>query len=119
MNDRTPEILDRLWRDIPIRQMPLGKIVSAGRAVRRRKHASAAAAASAATLLALMAGFTISQKLTNFDADPATTAGPSNVLALAGSPAAIPEVLENKARAALEPSVGSLGGATFVAGDDT
>ena len=80
---------------------------------------SAAAAASAATLLALMAGFTISQKLTNFDADPATTAGPSNVLALAGSPAAIPEVLENKARAALEPSVGSLGGATFVAGDDT
>ena len=100
-------------------QRPPARTDSSGRADRHRGRMIAAVAASVATVLVVAMVFAASRGLGRVDARPAATAHSDTVLTLAGSPAAIPQILEDKARAALEPSVGSLGSAVFMAGDSS
>jgi hypothetical protein len=69
MTDKTPATLDRLWDDIPTGPAPIGDIVSAGRAAKRRQRRAILAGTAATTALVLGAGYFASH----------TFAGPGNV----------------------------------------
>ena len=70
MTQKTPEALDRLWEDIPTGQAPIGDLLTAGHAARRRNRRTALAGVTAMTALIVGSGFLASSALS--DGNPGT-----------------------------------------------
>ncbi|WP_180936066.1 PASTA domain-containing protein [Nocardioides ungokensis] len=56
MTEKTPATLDRLWDDIPTGHAPIGDLLTAGRAAKRRQRRTAVGSVAAATVLTLGVG---------------------------------------------------------------
>ncbi len=64
MTDKTPATLDRLWDDIPTGPAPIGDILTAGHAAKRRQRRTILAGTAATTALVLSAGYFASHAFT-------------------------------------------------------
>jgi hypothetical protein len=59
MTDKPPAVLERLWEDVPVHQIPVEEIVGGARAVRRRRRAGLAGAGAATCVALTIAATTV------------------------------------------------------------
>jgi hypothetical protein len=67
MNDKTPTALDRLLDQVPVGQAPIGDLLTAGHAAKRRQRRALIGGVVAATVLVLGGGFIAAQALSSGD----------------------------------------------------
>lgn len=61
MIDKTPDVMQRLWQEIPTGQAPIAKILADGQRLRRRRRRAVATATTAAVVLVVVGGLATAQ----------------------------------------------------------